>query len=340
LGNIDDLNGNIFMNPIILKYLEQYPDAPNRTLAKLILEENPQFGTIEKVRDRIRSYKGAHGNKDFKYLSNKSFVTNKSTIQEGLEKLKIFSHNKEMENIHLTDGRYLVLSDIHIPYHDMDSLTTALEWGLNNDIDCIILNGDIMDCYPVSSFIKEVGMPSLREEIEMTQAFFSYLRELFPIIPIYYKLGNHEERVRNYLLRNAKEFSDVDNLKFENLLSLDAFKIKLVNREIIKLGKLNVLHGHEMGESVFSPVNPARGMFLKAKSSTLFGHNHQVSHHSENNINGESTGVWSMGCLCTLSPDYRPYAYTKWSHGFACVDVNEDLTFHVNNMKIIGGKII
>lgn len=340
MGDIDDLDGNIFMKNIILKYLEQYPDSPNRTLAKLILEENPQFESIERIRDRIRYYRGVHGTKDFKYLLDKSFVKDKSTIEEGFKKLKIFSQNKEMQNVNLKEGRYLVLSDIHIPYHDMDSISTALEWGLNNDIDCIILNGDIMDCYPVSSFIKEVGMPSLREEIEMTQAFFSYLRELFPIIPIYYKLGNHEERVRNYLLRNAKEFSDVESLKFENLLRLESFGIKLVNREIIKLGKLNVLHGHEMGESVFSPVNPARGMFLKAKSSTLFGHNHQVSHHSENNINGESTGVWSMGCLCTLSPDYRPYAYTKWSHGFACVDVNEDLTFHVNNMKIIGGRII
>lgn len=340
MGDIDDLDGNIFMKNIILKYLEQYPDSPNRTLAKLILEENPQFESIERIRDRIRYYRGVHGTKGFKYLLDKSFVKDKSTIEEGFKKLKIFSQNKEMQNVNLKEGRYLVLSDIHIPYHDMDSISTALEWGLNNDIDCIILNGDIMDCYPVSSFIKEVGMPSLREEIEMTQAFFSYLRELFPIIPIYYKLGNHEERVRNYLLRNAKEFSDVESLKFENLLRLESFGIKLVNREIIKLGKLNVLHGHEMGESVFSPVNPARGMFLKAKSSTLFGHNHQVSHHSENNINGESTGVWSMGCLCTLSPDYRPYAYTKWSHGFACVDVNEDLTFHVNNMKIIGGRII
>jgi len=340
VGDIGNSYGNIFMKEIIKSYLEKYPDAPNRTLAKLILEENPQFKSIESVRYYIRYQKGVSGKRNLKYLKDKSLVTNKSTIQEGLEKLKVFSYNKEMINLHLNEGRYLILSDIHIPYHDMDALSTALEWGLNNDVDCIVLNGDIMDCYPVSSFIKEVGMPSLREEIEMTKTFFAYLRELFPIIPIYYKLGNHEERVRNYLLRNAKEFSDVDNLKFENLLGLSEFKINLVNREIIKLGKLNVLHGHEMGESVFSPVNPARGMFLKAKSSTIFGHNHQVSHHSENNINGESTGVWSMGCLCTLSPDYRPYAYTKWSHGFACVDVNQDLTFHVNNMKIINGKII
>jgi predicted phosphodiesterase len=328
------------MKQIVKAYLEKYPDVPNRTLAKLILEENPQLTSIERLRDKIRYFRGVKGDYHFKALKDKSFVTNKSTIKEGLEKLKVFSHNKEMVNVYLNEGRYLILSDIHIPYHDMNAVSTALEWGLNNDIDCIILNGDIMDCYPVSSFVGEVGMPSLREEIEMTKAFFSYLRELFPIIPIYYKLGNHEERVRNYLLRNAKEFSDVDNLKFENLLGLSEFKINLVNREIIKLGKLNVLHGHEMGESVFSPVNPARGMFLKAKSSTLFGHNHQVSHHSENNINGESTGVWSMGCLCTLSPDYRPFAYTKWSHGFAFVEVNSDLSFHVNNMKIIDGKII
>lgn len=328
------------MKEIIFQYLQKYPDLPNTTLAKLILEENPHLKSVENIRSNIRYYKGVSGEDALKSLNDKSFVRDKSTIQEGLEKLKLYSRNKEMQNVHLAKGRYLVLSDIHIPYQDMESLSVALEWGLNNDVDCIILNGDIMDCYPVSSFIKDVGMPSLREEIELTQIFFEYLRDLFPIIPIYYKLGNHEERVKNYLLRNAKEFSDVDNLKFENLLTLDFFDIKLVNREIIKLGKLNVLHGHEMGESVFSPVNPARGMFLKAKSSTLFGHNHQVSHHSENNINGESTGVWSMGCLCTLSPDYRPYAYTKWSHGFACVDVNEDLTFHVNNMKIINGKII
>lgn len=321
---------------LVINYLYKYPEYPKQTLAKLIVQENPNIGTVDNIRSYIRVCTGSKGNAVIK----EAIMHKKSTIQEGLQKLKILSHNKQMENVICGQGRHLILSDIHIPYHDEESLTTALEWGLNNDVDAIVLNGDIMDCYPVSSFVKDVGMPSLREEIEMTKAFFGYLRELFPIIPIYYKLGNHEERVNTYLLRNAKEFKDVDNLKFENLLSLAEFKIQLVGREIIKLGKLNVLHGHEMGESVFSPVNPARGMFLKSKSSTIFGHNHQVSHHSENNINGESTGVWSMGCLCSLSPDYRPYAYTKWSHGFACVDVKEEGNYYVQNFKIINGEIL
>jgi hypothetical protein len=41
-----------------------------------------------------------------------------------------------------------------------------------------------------------------------------------------------------------------------------------------------------------------------------------------------------------LSPEYRPYAYTKWSNGFAYVTINEDLSFHVDNFKIINGKIL
>jgi hypothetical protein len=135
---------------LVKHYLLKYPDYPKRTLAKLIVEENPDIGTINSVRNLILLSTGSMGETH----KNKAIMHTKSTIQEGLEKLKVVSHNKEMQNVHLGQGRYLVLSDVHIPYHDEDALTTALEWGLNNDVDTIILNGDIMDCYPVSSFVK------------------------------------------------------------------------------------------------------------------------------------------------------------------------------------------
>ena len=135
---------------LVKDYLLKYPDYPKRTLAKLIVEENPSIGTINSVRNLILTLTGSMGETHKK----KAIMHTKSTIQEGLEKLKVVSHNKEMENVHLGKGRYLVLSDVHIPYHDEDALTTALEWGLNNDVNTIILNGDIMDCYPVSSFVR------------------------------------------------------------------------------------------------------------------------------------------------------------------------------------------
>jgi predicted phosphodiesterase len=328
---------------VVVEYIKRFPDLPNRTLASLIFtREEGLFTSIEEARSVVRYYKGANGQKNKKHVENNNLGVKleHSTIKEGLRKLNIISKAEDMQHVSLGKGKYLILSDIHIPFHDENALAAALEWGVNNSIDTVILNGDFLDCYDVSRFSKEIRRPKISEELEAGRNFLAYLRELFPSANIYFKLGNHEERMRAYILRNARELADLDDVTLETLLRLRNYNVIPVGREMINLGKLAVLHGHELGESVFSPVNPARGFFLKAKSSTIVGHYHQVSHHSESNLHGEQVGVWSMGCLCNLSPDYRPYAFTKWAHGFACVTVNEDLTFHVENFKIINGKIL
>ena len=328
---------------IVKSYISRFPELPNKMLAQLIFKkEEGLFSTAEDARRCIRYYKGASGETSRKNAINAGHFEKPtlSTIKEGLRKLGIVSKSEAPEHLHLGEGKYLILSDVHIPFQDDDALACAIEWGIENDVTCIILNGDIMDTYGVSRYPKEIGRPTISEELEMTRAFFTYLRQVFPGLPIYYKLGNHEERMRAFILRNAKEIADLNSTSLEAMLKLEEFDIQVVNREMIKLGQLAVLHGHELGESVFSPVNPARGMFLKAKTSILFGHNHQVSHHSESNLHGDQVGVWSTGCLCELTPEYRPYGYTKWSHGFASVVVNADGTFHVSNMKISNGKIL
>jgi hypothetical protein len=48
---------------------------------------------------------------------------------------------------------------------------------------------------------------------------------------------------------------------------------------------------------------------------------------------------FSIGCLCQLTPKYRPFAYTKWNHGFAIVEIDGDGSFEVNNYRIIKGKV-
>jgi predicted phosphodiesterase len=328
---------------IVSDYIRKFPELPNKMLAELIFtREEGLFNNRETTRSCVRYLKGASGDDNRKSATNAGHFVEPtlSTIKEGLHKLGVISKSEAPEHLQLGKGRYLILSDIHIPFQDDDALACAIEWGLKNNVTSVILNGDIMDTYGVSRYPKEIKRPTISEELEMTRNFFTYLRGLFIDQPIYYKLGNHEERMRAFVLRNARELADLDDVSLEALLKLEEFEIQVVGREMIKIGKLIVLHGHELGESVFSPVNPARGMFLKAKASILFGHNHQVSHHSESNLHSEQVGVWSTGCLCELTPEYRPYGYTKWSHGFACVDVNEDGTFHVNNMKIVKGKIL
>lgn len=322
-----------------LTTVDNYKELPSRTLATILFQEFPHlFKSVETARNYVRSLRGASGDYKRKHCKTNIMEKKISTISEGLAKLKAYQETKA-ESIILTDCEILLLGDIHIPFHHTESLTAAIEYGLTRNPDVIILNGDIIDCYDVSSFTKEIERPRIEDEIQACVEFLTLLRDAFPKARIIYKLGNHEERMRNYILKNAQAFSGLSVLRLENLLNLDALNIEVVHREIIKAGNLNILHGHEMGESIFSPVNPARGFFLKAKTDTIVNHYHQVSHHSEGNLNGISIGVWSVGCLCMLNPAYRPFAFTKWKHGFAYITVYKDGQFMVENKEIKNGQI-
>ncbi len=109
-------------------------------------------------------------------------------------------------------------------------------------------------------------------------------------------------------------------------------------KRVIKANKLNIIHGHEY-PSVFSPVNIARGLYMKGKVSAMQGHNHQSSTHVETDMNGDIVTTWSLGCLCELNPAYMPL--NKWNHGFAIVDLSDNgKEFHVRNFRIHKGKIL
>jgi hypothetical protein len=136
----------------------------------------------------------------------------------------------------------------------------------------------------------------------------------------------------------AGELVGVDEFDLSNLLQARAKGITVIGgKTIIQAGGLNILHGHEFGQSVFSPVNIARGLYMKGKVSAIQGHNHQVSEHTEPDMNGRIVTTWSQGCLCELHPEYLPI--NKWAHGFAIVDLDKD-DFQVRNKRIWKGKIL
>ena len=201
------------------------------------------------------------------------------------------------------------------------------------------MNGDILDFYQVSRFTKEGGAMSIKEERDMFFELIGWIKSNFDV-PIYFKAGNHEERLAKYINDKAPDLAQLPELTLSGFLKLDDLGVQFVDgRQKAMIGKLIVVHGHEFGESIFSPVNPARGLFLRAKSSTLAGHNHQTSEHHENNLKNDSMACFSTGCLCQLTPNYRPFAYTKWNHGFAIVEIDSDDTFEVSNYRIIDGKV-
>ena len=242
-------------------------------------------------------------------------------------------------------GRSLigVLSDVHIPYHVPEALDAAVAYFKKHRINTLILNGDFLDCAELSEHEKHIGQPATAEEVIRGREALAYIRHMFPKARIIYKLGNHEMRWGRRIYKQLPAIASILDMEgqyfnFGKIMHLDKYGIELVSDPIsIKVHDLNILHGHELGPG--GGVNPARWLHLNAGASSIVGHFHRVSSHDESTINDDHIRTYSMGCLCDLKPDYRPFANKKWRHGFALIKV-EDKHWTVWNKVIRKGVVL
>jgi predicted phosphodiesterase len=316
----------------------RYPNTGNAPLADLLFKENPVlYKDKEDARQFIRAVRGSKGKRERKFAKEvKHFPNGKHNPYD----LPDQEHNNFEPLIIQTDEsiKIGVLSDIHFPFQDNLALSTALDEFKRLKVDVILLNGDVIDCYAESDFLRDPTKRRFKEELAILKNFLSILRKEFPSARIIYKEGNHEMRHKAYMLRKAPEMYGLEETKFENLAGLESFGVEWVdNKRIIEIGKLTVVHGHEFPRGFGSPVSPAKTFYTRAKKSVLGGHHHQVTSYSAKAINGKQHVAYSTGCLCDLTPEYMPL--NEWSHGFAIIELFPDGTFDVQNKKLVLGKI-
>jgi predicted phosphodiesterase len=317
------------------EYREKYGwEMPTLKLARIMYAENKLlFPSLEKARSRLRWIEGKMGERS-RRMSTNITLPERSRTPYKLPEAEEFAYEPYI----IDAKKVLVMSDVHLPYHDVPAISAAIEFAQNEDIDAILLNGDTLDFYTLSRFIRDPKARSFAHELLIFQQFIEALGQAFPDAKVYIKLGNHDERYQHYLWTKAGELDGVEEFELKNIIKKRAPEAEVIgDKRIIKLGALNVLHGHEFGQSIFSPVNVARGLFLRGKVSAMQGHNHQTSEHTESNMNGEITTTYSVGCLCNLTPGYLPI--NKWNHGFAIVDINGQ-DFHVRNYRIHKGQVL
>jgi predicted phosphodiesterase len=229
-----------------------------------------------------------------------------------------------------------ILSDIHFPYHDLTALTCAIKHLKDQEIDCLYLNGDIQDFYSISRHEKDKDMRDFKREVDMNRDFLQRLRDIFRNIPIYYKLGNHENRFARSLQLQAEEFAQIHDLQFDVFFRLDKLGITMIEDwQGMEMGDLLVLHGHELYGS--GGVNPSQNLFNKTICNTLIGHVHRTSTTQKKTGFKEFINTYSTGCLTLLSPKYMPFSHHN--HGFAIVEINEGKS-RVQNIQIKDGKIV
>lgn len=302
------------------------PEATSSSLAKRLASEFKC--SVDAARSMVRLIRGQRGD------DTRAMATQPKAEGSRAPKMPPSAAEKwlpfELEGA----KRVLVLSDTHIPYHDEQALEASVAWGKKQSPDVVLLNGDVGDFYTISRWQKNPKKRDFKAELTAVRQFSEWLRFEFPKARIVWKKGNHDERWDHWLWNHAPEISDCDEMLLENWMQCDKWRIEMVGEQRpIMCGLLPVFHGHELGRSgIASPVNPARGAFLRTHHTVMVGHSHQTSGHADTNLWHEETFVWSTGCLCDLTPEYA--RVNRWNHGFAKVDIAGDGSFDVSNLRI------
>lgn len=177
---------------LIRQYIEKnnLHDEPKRTIARLVVRAHPEVfeqtdNEIDRVRRRVTEL----------LPCDKITKQNRRRVERGIDALIPSALKKGSKTFKLPQGTWIVLNDIHFPYHDEKALKTALMYAKERNVDGILLNGDLCDFYSISSHAKRWDGVDLVGEIEMAQEFFAGLVDQFPNVKIIWKLGNHENRL-------------------------------------------------------------------------------------------------------------------------------------------------
>lgn len=318
---------------IVKNAIRRFYHLPMQTIARHILNTHgDQFNNdLDLIRSRIRYYMGKMGENHRQDIASTELFRD-CDIQAPSTWRKIRTPYK------LPVGRWLLLCDVHVPFHEPVAVESAVKFGQAEGVDGVFLNGDIWDCAALSFWPN--AHRDFNREVELFIDFLDWLRGEFPTQKIVYKPGNHEYRMPRYFLSHAPELVESPIAAMETVLGFEARGIEFLDyHQLVLAGKLPIIHGHEV-TTISRAVNPARGLFMRTKTFSACSHCHSTSEHSTNNIHGELLTTWSFGCLCDLHPDYNPYN-CDWNWGFGIIEVGKGGHFEVTNKRILpSGQVV
>jgi len=317
---------------LMASYIQRFPNHADLTIAKKAYKENVlMWNNLESARSCVRMVRGKMGlysAKDKSLYTQKTYDTNPYKLPDTEEKIR------EPYILPKADNNILLISDLHIPYHNISAITAALKYGEEAKVNTIIINGDLIDFYQMSRFERDPRKRSAKFEFDTTKAFLVILRATFPDARIYWVKGNHDVRYEHWLMAKAPEVFDDPYYKLEERLRLNEEKIHLINdKTIIKAGKLNIHHGHLFFRGFGSPISPAKTVYDKSFEDTICSHVHKKTEFSKVSLSGKLITCYTTGCLCELSPDYAPFG-NSYVHGFAHIKVKDSGDFDLKNITI------
>jgi predicted phosphodiesterase len=221
--------------------------------------------------------------------------------------------------------RYLILSDLHIPDEDKQSLAAVEKLLAAHQFDGLVYIGDVLNLDCISSHnkrnLRAVESKRILDEYKIADEILSrhltILRKRNPDAKVYWLEGNHEDRLTRYIdllpqLEGLIELENVLKLKERGITYIKSWS----ENKTLKLGKMRFHHG------IYTSDHCCKQMVQRFGCNITFGHSHTVQEYTWHNLayNEPKVGI-SIGCLCN-----RP-AYLKgpsrWQQAIMLIDIDK-----------------
>lgn len=209
--------------------------------------------------------------------------------------------------------RILFVPDVHVPYEDKKAFALMLKAAKRFKPDHLVILGDFIDCYSVSSHSKDPTRSlKLKAEVDEAKAALAKLAALGAKNNVFIA-GNHSDRLTRYLQDKAPELYNF--ISIPKILQLKEMGFRYVPyKEHYKLGKLSMTH--DVGVAGRYAHYKALDTF---QSSIITGHTHRIGYAVEGDSRGNRHLTAMFGWLGDVEEiDYMHKVKAKkdWSLGF------------------------
>jgi predicted phosphodiesterase len=241
-------------------------------------------------------------------------------------------------------NKTIFISDIHIPYQDKKALSLAMDIIKDyklKDRDTIILGGDLVDYYPISSFSPDLTNSNIDIELFETVEFLNDLRKIAPKAQFIFIEGNHEQRMQKKIMSSCSALAPFlkNKLSIRELLEFRKFGIRQFKSPYTRKQKLYYMHGHEK-RGFITPKHIAHVHLNYTNRNVIVGHHHRFDMFITTQMDGSLLGGWCNGCLCDLSqmPDGLYTAFDSSQRGITVVFEKSNGLFSVQQLLFIPNK--
>jgi len=218
----------------------------------------------------------------------------------------------------------VIANDFQIPFHDERALLLFKMFLRRERPDWLILNGDFQDFSEISRYDHTPRSgKEFKEEIAVGRKILRSLRRSLPRARITWIEGNHEFRLRKYLIENARELYGLPGLSVSDIFDLKRLKIEYVPCHVlatkftdnfIRVGNFYVGHW----DKVTKHAAYAAKLLVEEKGvSLLQGHTQRFGVHARTTVDGRVLLGIENFSMCSRRQSYVSHA--NWQLGFSVV---------------------